>query len=87
MISGKELSVNDVRSQGEGSLSSADIFRTKKIGGLQMRTSTFWCKNLRNFWKFMVVRTDKGVESWVSADMEGVSLSQFCADVCCGQSI
>jgi len=50
ILSNKGPSIKDVRSQGEGGLSSADILRTSEEGFFQMRTSALICaKNFRFF--------------------------------------
>jgi len=52
LYSDKELSMKDVRSQRGWGLSSADIFRTRKV--LQVRTSTLFSAKTSNFSKFMM---------------------------------
>jgi len=75
MWSDKWPAIKDFRSQGEGGLSGADIFRTRgERSSSNEDVRTFWCKKLRIFRNLWCVRTDKGV-----------NFLRFCAKVLDGR--
>jgi len=88
-----ELSIKDVRSQGEGEFDQFGHFSDKKGKGLQMRKSALFCAKTACFSKFMVCPHGKGVgrvelvRTFCIQEGEGVNFSRFCADVFYGWSL
>jgi len=82
-------SIKDVRSQGEGGLSSADILRIRRKGVLQMRTSSLYDAKKFGFFKIFGVsaRTRRVEPVQTFYRREGVNFSRFCADVLYGRPL
>jgi len=83
--------MKDICSQEEGDLSSADIFRTRGRGVLQMRTSAlFWAKT-SDFSKFIVCphgqrgREVEPVRTFFGQGGREINFLRFCENVLYGR--
>jgi len=73
------LSIKDVRSQGRGSVFSADNLQKRgNAGSSDADVCTFWCKKLRIFRNLWFVHTDKGEGDSVRTDSFRTKGVNFC---------